>query len=50
MILAPILLLASDVVGRVVARPSEVQVGIITALVGAPFFVVLARRTRLADL
>jgi iron-siderophore transport system permease protein len=50
MILAPILLLASDIVGRVIARPSEVQVGIVTALVGAPFFVVIARRTRLAQL
>ncbi|HWM19394.1 MAG TPA: iron ABC transporter permease [Ilumatobacteraceae bacterium] len=50
MILAPILLLGSDIVGRVIARPSEVQVGIVTALVGAPFFVVLARRTRLANL
>ena len=50
MILAPILLLGSDIVGRVIARPSEVQVGIVTALVGAPFFVVLARRTKLAQL
>jgi iron complex transport system permease protein len=50
MVVAPILLLASDVAGRVIARPSEVQVGIVTALVGAPFFVVIARRTRLAQL
>jgi iron complex transport system permease protein len=50
MVLAPILLLGSDIIGRVIARPSEVQVGIVTALLGAPFFVVLARRTRLADL
>ena len=42
MVLAPILLLGSDIIGRVIARPSEVQVGIVTALVGAPFFVVLA--------
>ena len=34
MILAPILLLGSDIIGRVIARPSEVQVGIVTALVG----------------
>ena len=50
MILAPILLLGSDIIGRVIARPSEVQVGIVTALVGAPFFVVVARRTRLTQL
>ncbi len=46
MILAPILLLGSDIIGRVIARPSEVQVGIVTALVGAPFFVVLAASHR----
>jgi iron complex transport system permease protein len=40
-VLAPILLLGSDVIGRIVARPAELQAGIVTALVGAPFFVVL---------
>ena len=49
-VLAPILLLGSDVIGRVVAPPGEVQVGVVTALVGAPFFVVLVRRRRLAEL
>jgi iron complex transport system permease protein len=44
MVLAPILLLSSDVVVRVVARPGELQVGIVTALVRAPFFVALLRR------
>jgi iron complex transport system permease protein len=38
------LLTAADVVGRIVARPSEVDVGIITALVGAPFFIWVVRR------
>lgn len=50
MVLAPILLLGSDVIGRIVTRPGELQVGIVTALVGAPFFVVLVRRRKLADL
>lgn len=50
MVLAPILLLCSDVIGRVVARPGELQVGIVTAVVGAPFFVMLVRRRRLAEL
>ncbi|WP_370948977.1 FecCD family ABC transporter permease [Amycolatopsis sp. cg5] len=45
-LLAPLLLLLSDVVGRVVARPAEVQVGIITALLGAPVFVALVRRKK----
>jgi iron complex transport system permease protein len=49
-VLAPILLLGSDIVGRMVARPGELQVGIVTAFVGAPFFVVLVRRRRLAQL
>lgn len=33
------LLLAADIVGRVVARPGELEVGIVIALLGAPFFV-----------
>jgi iron complex transport system permease protein len=41
-----VLLTAADVIGRVVARPSEVDVGIVTALVGAPVFIALARRYR----
>jgi iron complex transport system permease protein len=49
-ILGAILLLGSDIIGRIIARPAEVQVGIVTALVGAPFFVYLARRTRLTAL
>ncbi|MGD9999496.1 MAG: FecCD family ABC transporter permease [Ilumatobacteraceae bacterium] len=49
-VLAPILLLGSDVIGRVVIRPGELQVGVVTALIGAPFFVVLVRRRKLAEL
>jgi iron complex transport system permease protein len=49
-VLGPVLLLGSDIVGRVVARPAELQVGIVTALVGAPFFIALVRRRRLAEL
>ena len=49
-VLAPILLLGADVVGRVIARPGEVPVGILTAVIGAPFFVMLVRRRRLAEL
>lgn len=47
MLAAPTLLLAADVIGRVVARPGELQVGIVTAFLGAPFLVALARRRRL---
>lgn len=49
-VLAPTLLLGSDIIGRMVARPGEVQVGIVTALVGSPFFVALVRRRKLAEL
>lgn len=50
MVLAPILLLISDIAGRVVARPGELQVGIVMAVIGAPFFIALVRRHRLAEL
>lgn len=49
-VLAPSLLLGADVVGRLVARPGELQVGIVTAFVGAPFFILLVRRRKLAEL
>lgn len=49
-VLAPVLLLATDVLGRVVARPSELQVGVVTALVGGPVFIHLIRRRRMAQL
>ena len=48
-VVAPTLLLGADIIGRVIDRPSEVQVGIITALLGAPFFVIVARRTRISS-
>ncbi|MGN5239413.1 MULTISPECIES: iron chelate uptake ABC transporter family permease subunit [unclassified Rhodococcus (in: high G+C Gram-positive bacteria)] len=44
------LLTGADVVGRIVARPSEIDVGIITALIGAPFFVYIVRRQKLREL
>jgi iron complex transport system permease protein len=43
-LLGAVLLLTADVLGRVVARPGEVQVGIVTALVGAPFLLALVGR------
>ncbi len=50
MVLAPILLLAADIIGRVVARPGELQVAIVTAFLGAPVFIALVRRKKLAEL
>ncbi|MFI6052068.1 iron chelate uptake ABC transporter family permease subunit [Streptomyces violascens] len=49
-VLSPVLLLGSDVVGRVVTRPGELQVGIVTALIGGPVFIYLVRRRRMAQL
>ncbi|WP_129337945.1 FecCD family ABC transporter permease [Cellulomonas endophytica] len=44
------LLVAADVLGRVVARPGEVDVAIVTALVGAPFFIHVVRRQKVRSL
>ncbi len=44
------LLVAADVIGRVVARPAEVQVGIITAVIGAPVFIAIVRRQKVREL
>ncbi|MEV7422673.1 MULTISPECIES: FecCD family ABC transporter permease [unclassified Streptomyces] len=41
-----ILLLLSDITGRVVARPGEMEVGIVTAFVGAPVLLWLVTRRR----
>ncbi|RBY97348.1 iron ABC transporter permease [Blastococcus sp. TF02-8] len=49
-LLGAALLLGADVLGRVVARPAELQVGIVLAFIGAPFFIGLVRRTRAAGL
>lgn len=42
--LGPVLLLGADVLGRVVARPGELMVGVVTAFVGAPFLYLAVRR------
>lgn len=49
-VLGAILLTAADVVGRIVARPSEIDVGIVTALIGAPFFIYIVRRQKVRAL
>lgn len=40
----PVLTLSGDIIGRLIIRPAELQVGIITALFGAPFLILLVRR------
>jgi len=49
-LLAPSLLLASDILGRVVMRPGEIPVGIVTAFVGAPVLIALVRRKKASGL
>jgi iron complex transport system permease protein len=49
-VLSPVLLLGADILGRVVARPGELQVGIVTAVIGGPVFICLVRRRRMSQL
>ncbi|MEZ0166287.1 FecCD family ABC transporter permease [Kineococcus sp. LSe6-4] len=49
-VLSPALLLTGDVLGRVVVRPGELEVSIVTAILGAPVLIALVRRRRLAQL
>lgn len=44
------LLTAADVVGRVIARPAEVSVGVVTAFIGAPVLILIARGTKVGQL
>ncbi|MDX6738445.1 iron ABC transporter permease [Actinocorallia sp. A-T 12471] len=44
------LLTVADVAGRVVARPQDIEVGIVTALIGAPFFIHIVRRQKVREL
>lgn len=48
-LLGALLLLAADTVARTVVSPVELPLGVVTAIVGAPIFIVLLRRTRAAQ-
>ena len=50
LVLGPILVLASDVLGRVLVTPAELPVGVVTAFLGAPLFIALCRRRKLSVL
>ncbi|WP_084696592.1 FecCD family ABC transporter permease [Phycicoccus jejuensis] len=45
-LLGPAFVVLADVVGRLVAPPSEVQVGIVCAVLGAPVLVLVVRRVK----
>lgn len=44
------LLVLADILGRLIARPSELSVGVVTAFIGAPFFIWIVRRQRVREL
>ncbi|MCS5718836.1 iron chelate uptake ABC transporter family permease subunit [Herbiconiux sp. CPCC 205763] len=44
--LGAILLVLADTVGRLIAQPSELEAGIVVAIIGAPVLIVLVRRDR----
>lgn len=50
LVLGPVWLLFADVIARTIVAPAEVQVGIVAALSGAPFFIALVRRRKVAAL
>jgi iron complex transport system permease protein len=47
MLLGAAFLVGADVLARTVMSPAELPIGVVTALVGAPFFVVVLRRARM---
>ncbi len=47
-VLAPVLLLGADILGRILGRPGELQVGIVTVVLGGPLFLYFVRRRRVA--
>jgi iron complex transport system permease protein len=49
-VLGPALLLAADVLGRVIAQPGEIEAGLVVAFLGAPMLIALVRRVKLAGL
>ncbi|MFC5730051.1 FecCD family ABC transporter permease [Nocardioides vastitatis] len=47
-LLGPVVLLVADILGRVIARPTEIQAGVLTAMIGAPFLIRIAAKARVA--
>jgi iron complex transport system permease protein len=50
LLFGPVLMLASDVLGRVLVRPAELEAGLVTAFVGGPVLIWLVRRTSVRSL
>ncbi|GAA4907137.1 FecCD family ABC transporter permease [Streptomonospora salina] len=49
-VIGAVLLTLADTAGRVITSGGELEVGIVTALIGAPVFIYLVRRRRMAQL
>lgn len=49
-VIGPLLVIVADTIGRVVIRPAELPVGIVSAFIGAPLLILLARRRRASGL
>ena len=49
-LLGPALLLLADVIGRVIARPGEIEAGLVVAFLGAPVLIALVRNTKAVGL
>jgi iron complex transport system permease protein len=47
LIFGPLLLISADILSRMLVRPGEIQVGVVTALLGVPALILLVRRRRL---
>lgn len=41
-----ILLTGSDVIGRMIGSPGELEVGVVTALIGAPVLIAIVRKSK----
>lgn len=50
MLYAPVLLLTADIAGRLILFPGELEAGIVTAFIGAPVLILLARRRQASGL
>ncbi len=49
-VLAPVIVLAADVLGRLIVIPAELQVGVMMPFIGAPVLILLVRRNRVKEL
>lgn len=50
LVVSPILLLLADILARIILPSGELRVGLVTAVVGAPILIILARRKKVSGL